>query len=85
MKSGAQQLQDWVERREFNYTEAARFLGIDKSVMTKLANGTRRAGLMMAHKIEQRAGIPAESWLSGYRDTVSKPAARNGRKRKTDK
>lgn len=71
---GPTQLRDWMRRRGFCYsdapdanlkfTEAAEYLNLDPSVVTKLANGTRRAGLKIAVHLEGRTGIPVEAWLS---------------------
>lgn len=62
MPVGPQELKDWINRRDFNYEEAARYLGLDPSVVTKLANGTRNAGLKIALIIERKTGIPVEAW-----------------------
>lgn len=68
MSSGSDQLRDWMARREFNNEETAEYLGLDKSVVTKLANGLRRAGLKIALHIERKTGIPVEAWVSDDAD-----------------
>ena len=80
MKSGPEQLAEWKERRFTSSTEAADYLGIDKSIFTKLKNGTRRAGLRMALHIQQQTGIPVESWASVAEDRPARP--RIGKRRK---
>lgn len=85
MRSGPGQLIDWMERRGFNREETARYLGIDPSVLTKLAAGTRNAGLKIALIIEQKTGIPVESWASVDADTAGELIGAGTRKRKTDK
>jgi transcriptional regulator with XRE-family HTH domain len=85
MRSGPDQLRDWIERRGFNYEETARHLGLDPSVVTKLANGTRNAGLKIALVIERRTGIPVEAWASEDSDTAGELVSANPRKRKSDK
>lgn len=67
--TGPEQLDDWIARREFNYQEAARHLGLDPSVVTKLAKGRRGAGLDIALVIERKTGIPVEAWASVDPDT----------------
>lgn len=85
MRSGPEQLRDWIERRGFNYEETARYLGLDPSVVTKLANGTRHAGLKIALVIERKTGIPVEAWASVDVDTVGEPVGAGSPKRKQDK
>ena len=85
MRSGPAQLKEWIERRGFNYQEASRYLGIDPSVLTKLANGTRHAGLTIALIIERKTGIPVESWASVDLDTQGSAVVAGPRKRKSDK
>lgn len=85
MRSGPEQLRDWLERRGFNQEEAARYLGIDASVMTKLVNGTRNAGLKIALIIERKTGIPVEAWSSVDSDGLATLVAATSRKPKSDK
>ena len=85
MRPGPQQLRDWMERRSFNQEEAARYLGIVASVMTKLVNGTRNAGLKIALIIERKTGIPVEAWASPDVDTESALVTSTARKPKSDK
>lgn len=71
-----------MERRSFNNEEAARYLELDASTVTKLANGTRHAGLKIALMIERKTGIPVESWLSADEDTSSEAVGATARKPK---
>lgn len=80
MLSGPEQLRDWMERRGFKNEEASQYLGIDASVMTKLANGSRNAGLKIAIMIERHTGIPVESWLSEDADELVSARAADRRK-----
>ncbi len=85
MQSGPQQLRDWMKRRQFRNEEAAEYLGIDASVMTKLANGSRNAGLKIAIMIERHTGIPVEAWLSENADEIVPVAADKTRNSQQDK
>lgn len=85
MQSGPEQLRDWMKRRQFRNEEAADYLGIDASVMTKLANGSRNAGLKIAVIIERHTGIPVEAWLSEHADEMVSVAADKSGKPKQDK
>ena len=84
--SGAELFKDWIKRSDFGtYTAAADYLGLDKSIVTKLANGARRPGRDNAVKLEQQTGIPVAAWGSDASDSSRGGTRRNGRKRKTDK
>lgn len=80
--TGPVQFKDWIQRRKFNYTEAAAHLGLDPSVVTKLANGTRGAGLDIAIIIERKTGIPVEAWASVNPDTYGELVTVSGRNSK---
>jgi plasmid maintenance system antidote protein VapI len=69
MKSGAEQLADWMKRRGFNATEAAAHFGWDLTFISKLINGHRLPGLTNAVKLERETGIPVEAWLPSGLDT----------------
>lgn len=85
MQSGPEQLRHWLKRREFTNEEAAKYMGIDASVMTKLANGSRNAGLKIAVVIERHTGIPVEAWLSEDADELVAATPADARNRKKDK
>ena len=82
MKSGAEQLKDWMDRRGFNHTEAAEYLGWDMTFVSKLVNGKRAPGLTNAVKIERETGIPVEAWMSSDLDeTVGAEPVKAGKRR----
>ena len=85
MQSGPEQLNEWCSRRGFTNDEAADYLGLDKSVVTKLRNGTRRAGLKIAHQLRDLTGIPTDAWLSEHGDTLDEVSVAADRNRNTDK
>ena len=62
MQSGAEQLRDWMDRRGFNQTETAAYLGFDIPFVSQLVNGRRNPGLTNAVSIERKTGIPVEAW-----------------------
>lgn len=82
MKSGADQLTDWMKRREFSNTEAAGFFGWDLTFISKLVNGHRLPGLTNAIKIERLTGIPVEAWVESQLDESAHAEPANARKRK---
>lgn len=81
VQPGSEQIRDWMKRREFRNEEAATYLGIDAAVMTKLANGSRNAGLKIALIIERKTGIPVEAWASDDADISRLGLGTNRRKR----
>lgn len=83
MQSGSEQLLEWMERKGFDTrTQAAKFLGVDKSIVTKLAKGTRKPGRESAIRLQRQTGIPIEAWSSDASDTSEKRGARKPRKRR---
>ena len=81
MKSGAEQLRDWMERRGFNQTETAKHFDWDMTFISQLVNGKRYPGLVNAVKIERETGIPVEAWVSDEDDKSLSTAVSNTRKR----
>lgn len=73
MKSGAEQLKDWMHRRRFMQKEAAEHLGFDQTFVSQLVNGARVPGLENAINIERETGIPVEAWLPTERDESDQP------------
>ena len=63
MKSGPEQLKDWMHRRKFLQAEAAEYLGVHFTFVCRLVSGKRSPGLDNAVKIERLTGIPVEAWL----------------------
>jgi antitoxin component HigA of HigAB toxin-antitoxin module len=82
MKSGAEQLLDWMKRRGFTATETSEHFGWDLTFVSKLINGRRLPGLTNAVKIERETGIPVEAWLSSGLDTPDEPVGAVRGKRK---
>lgn len=86
MKSGVEQLKDWIERRAFSQRDAAEYLGWDEQSFSKLIRGTRGIGLSKAVQIEGLTGIPVEAWVSSLVDKsdsddsqdMPKPPSRHG-------
>jgi transcriptional regulator with XRE-family HTH domain len=68
MKSGREQLKDWMGRRGLNQTETAGHFGWDITFISQLVNGRRLPGLTNAVKIERETGIPVEAWLPNELD-----------------
>lgn len=85
MESGAKQLKEWMHRRRFMQTEAAKYLGFDPTFVSQLVNGARTPGLDNAIKIERETGIPVEAWLPIDRDETVQPVAAGSRKSRNDK
>lgn len=85
MSSGPEELREWIGKRFGSYTEAADHLGLDASVVTKLANGTRNAGLKIALLLHRKTGIPVDAWVSDDEDIMAGIARSNIRKSKSDK
>lgn len=85
MQSGPKQLKAWAELRFPTARKAADYLKLDESTFTKLANGTRSAGLRMAFYIQRQTGIPAETWLSDRSGKLSRHGKRMRRKPLSDK
>jgi plasmid maintenance system antidote protein VapI len=85
MKSGAEQLKDWLFRRRFLQREAADHLGFDETFVSQLVNGHRVPGLENAITIERLTGISVEAWLPSHRDSLAAATADSVRKSKSDK
>jgi plasmid maintenance system antidote protein VapI len=66
MESGADQLRDWMRRRGFKSSDAARYLEMDEPYISVLINGKRTPGLDNAIKLERLTGIPVEAWASSH-------------------
>lgn len=85
MKRGAEQLADWMRRRELNQRETAAHFGWDETFISQLCRGARMPGLTNAVKIERETGIPVEAWVSSELDTSEQVVAVAGGKRRRDK
>lgn len=74
MKSGPEQLRDWMERRGFNQRETADHFGWTESYVSLLLRFERSPGLPNAMAIERETGIPAEAWLAEASSGLDKAA-----------
>ena len=68
MKSGAEQLRDWIGRRFPNspkpQRDAADHFGWTEKYISLLVNGKQTPGLPNAVKIEEATGVPVETWVA---------------------
>lgn len=62
-KPGSQRLREYRDKHGYKQYELAELLELDEAHLSQLLSGKRRPGLPIAVRIEQRTGIPAESWL----------------------
>lgn len=66
MKSGANQLRDWITRRFPGVSpqrDAAQHFGWPEKYISLLVNGRQAPALVNAVKIERETGIPVEAWV----------------------
>lgn len=85
MRSGKEQLADWMQRRGFNQSEAARYFGCHRSLVSLLLNGDRTPGLESALAIERLTGIPVEAWSETEVDELEPAIVTDSPKRRRDK
>ena len=85
MKSGAEQLKDWMHRRRFMQREAAEYLGWDETYVSRILTGARVPGLDNAIHLERMTGIPVEVWASSALDTDEEPVPTSAGKPKGPK
>lgn len=85
MKSGPEQLRDWMSRREVNQREAAELLSITDVFLSQILNHVRTPGLANAIKIERQTGIPVESWLLNELSETAEPVSMVAGKRRLAK
>ena len=72
-----------MRRRGVNLAEAAEFLGIDMTVLSRMLNGHRVPGRERAIAIEDLTGVSVRSWSvdsSSQQDGTENSAAAIGRK-----
>ena len=81
MKSGAEQLRDWMKRRGFNQAETALEFGWTESFVSMLMNEHRMPSLDNAVKIERLTGIPVVAWSSSGDDELAPTGSESGGKR----
>lgn len=86
MKTGAEQLMNWMERRwpesSRKQRDTAEHFGWDETFIAKLVTGARLPGLVNALRIERETGIPVEAWVPTALDESVPAAAGNRRKSK---
>lgn len=85
MKSGPEQLRDWMHRRRFLQSETAEHLGFDRTFVNQLLSGARVPGLGNAITIERLTGISVEAWLPTASDESELPVAAGARKSRSGK
>ena len=85
MRSGTEQLADWMRRRGFTQADAARYFGCHRSLLSLLLSGERTPGLASALTIERLTGIPVEAWSETPVDNLEPAMAADTAKRKRDK
>lgn len=61
--TGRQRLIAYRDKHGYKQYELANLLELDEAYLSQLLNGKRRPGLPIACRIEDRTGIPVESWL----------------------
>lgn len=83
MQLGPEQLRDWMRRRGFKQSDAARYLEFDEPYVSVLLSGKRSPGLANAVRIERHTGIPVEAWAASELAETDPEDARSGRKPKT--
>lgn len=81
MKTGAELLRDWIERRGYKQTEAAEVLSLQPTFLSMLVNKHRLPSLDNAVKIERLTGIPVSAWSSSDDDELAATGTDGGRKR----
>lgn len=68
MKSGPEQLREWMDRRwpasPRTQRDAAAHFEWDETFISQLVTGKRTPGLTNAIRIERETGIPVEAWVS---------------------
>jgi transcriptional regulator with XRE-family HTH domain len=85
MHRGPKQFRDWMRRREFNQSDAAKHFGWHESVISQYLTGERRPNLENAIQIEELTGIPAKSWLSSEDDESDTVTVSTAHKRRIHK
>jgi transcriptional regulator with XRE-family HTH domain len=61
--AGAERLAAYRDKHGYKQYELADLLEIDEAHVSQLLSGKRKPGLEIAVRIEDRTGVPAESWL----------------------
>lgn len=71
-------LQEWIDEQELSVQQAAAFLGCSSKQLGEIISGQTPITDKIAHRLAQRVGIPAESWLR-YENTYRADIARIAR------
>ena len=71
MKSGRQQLREWMDRSRFNGVQAATHIGIHTTYLSQILGNIRTPGLTNALLIERATGIPVEAWAGNELSDLS--------------
>ena len=63
--TGHELLRRWLETRGWTVADLSRATGLDDGHLSRIVSGSRRAGLLAAHKISEATGgkVPVPSWL----------------------
>jgi len=77
MKTGAELLTDWIDRQGLSDVFAAKKLGVSKSFLCRMQQGTRWPSLARSAKIERITGIPMSAWVS-RKHGISKSSNNDG-------
>lgn len=75
MQSGPEQLKDWMRRRGFTQADAARYLGYNEPMVSRILNGGYSPGLKYAIHMERLTGIPVEAWSASELEESDEDAA----------
>ena len=63
LNAGAERLEAYRLKHGYKQYELADLLSLDEAHVSQILNGKRKPGLEIAVRIEDRTGVPAESWL----------------------
>lgn len=92
MKSGRQQLREWLDRAKLTQRAAAEILGVHYTFLSQILNednvGTdreRTPALATAVKFERVTGIPVEAWMPTTDDDKATVGVSPARKRRSGK
>lgn len=78
---GPEQFRDWMRRRGFNQSDAARYLEYSEPLVSKILAGTHNLGLRNAIHVERLTGIPVEAWASELDDEPDAVGAAAGKRK----
>lgn len=60
--TGIEQLKAWMQRSKMNQREMAAFLGWDETFVSRILRGRRKPGRANSVYLQEKTGIPVESW-----------------------